>query len=61
MQAENELALAAEDDRGTQAANSLRRELRGREGPDPLEESNSQVPFPPPPQTPSNQKQNNIG
>ena len=42
-QAEAELAHAAEQDRGAQAASSMQRELRNREGPDPLEELHSQV------------------
>ena len=45
-QAAAELTQAAEYDRGAQAANSLRREMRGREGPDPIEEHNSQVGLP---------------
>ena len=42
-QAEAELVDAAEQDRGAQAASSLQRELRNRDGPDPLEEINPQV------------------
>ena len=42
-QVDQELTQAAEIDRGAQAASSLRRELRSREGPDPLEASDTQV------------------
>lgn len=42
-QAETELAEAAEQDRGAQAASSLQRELRNRDGQSMLEDPNSQV------------------
>ena len=42
-EAEHELAQAAETDRGAQAASSLRRDLSAREGPNPLEDFDSQV------------------
>ena len=42
-QAEAELAQAAEQDRGAQAASSMQREFRTRDGPDPLEDLHSQV------------------
>ena len=42
-EAEAELAQSAEQDRGAQAASSMQRDLRTRDGPDPLEDLHAQV------------------